>query len=88
MRRALPLLSLLLFAFCALGRAAQALPDGDIIFQVSKVSQRLAIQRTTAWRYGHTNIATDRRSLYGSTDWHSRWSERSPPIVMPSSPGR
>jgi hypothetical protein len=53
------LLSPLLLA-CNVGHAAQALRDGDIIFQTSKSGQSLAIQRATNSPYSHEGLVVFR----------------------------
>jgi uncharacterized protein YycO len=57
--KALRVLLLLVFA-CATSRAADALRDGDIIFQTSRSGQSLAIQRATDSRYSHMGVILHR----------------------------
>ena len=60
MRTLLAALAVLLFDGCGVGRAAEGLRDGDIIFQTSKSGQSLAIQRATNSVYSHMGLVVYR----------------------------
>jgi hypothetical protein len=49
-------LASLAFAGCTPGRLQAQLRDGDIVFQTSRSSQSLAIQRATHSRYSHMGM--------------------------------
>jgi len=55
------LTSLLLFAACCVSAsAAPALRDGDIVFQTSRSSQSVAVQRATGSKYSHMGMVVYR----------------------------
>lgn len=53
-------LLMLVVCACSVGRAADGLRDGDIIFQTSKSAQSLAIQRATSSPYSHMGLVVFR----------------------------
>lgn len=56
MKASLVALIVILLHACSVGRAAENLRDGDIIFQTSKSGQSLAIQRATNSPYSHMGL--------------------------------
>jgi hypothetical protein len=59
-RRLLVVLLVLPCAACGTGRAEPVLRDGDLVFQISRSAQSLAIQRATGSPYSHMGMLVHR----------------------------
>ena len=62
-RRAIVSIGLLLVFACSAGHAAPAVRDGDLIFQTSKSTQSVAVQRATGSPYSHMGLIIHRKGV-------------------------